>query len=59
MTAWWRIHQFVILALYFIACALTWQIKEWQPAASVLFFAVSIIATVAGIFADTCCLPNA
>jgi hypothetical protein len=51
MTAWWRTHQFVIVALYFIACGLTWQIKEWQPGpASVLFFATSIIATVAGIF---------
>jgi serine/threonine-protein kinase len=51
MTAWWRTHQFVVIALYFIACGLTWQIKEWQPGtASVLFFAVGIIATVAGIF---------
>ena len=51
MTAWWRIHQVVILALYFIACALTWQIKEWQPGtASILFFVASIIATVGGIF---------
>jgi hypothetical protein len=51
MSAWWRIHQFVVIALYFIACGLTWQIKEWQPGpASVLFFATSIIATVAGIF---------
>jgi len=51
MTAWWRTHQFVVIALYFIACGLTWQIKEWQPGtAGVLFFAASIIATVGGIF---------
>jgi serine/threonine-protein kinase len=51
MTAWWRTHQFAVIALYFIACGLTWQIKEWQPGmAGVLFFAASIIATVAGIF---------
>jgi tRNA A-37 threonylcarbamoyl transferase component Bud32 len=51
MTLWWRTHQFVVLALYFIACGLTWQIKEWQPGvAFALFFAASIVATVAGIF---------
>ena len=51
MSGWWRTHQFVIVALYFIACGLTWQIKEWQPGlTSVVFFASSIIATVAGIF---------
>jgi hypothetical protein len=51
MTAWWRTHQFVVIALYFVACGLTWQIKEWQPGtASILFFGASIIATVAGIF---------
>jgi serine/threonine protein kinase len=51
MSVWWRTHQFIIVALYFIACGLTWQIKEWQPGpASFLFFATSVIATVAGIF---------
>jgi hypothetical protein len=51
MTAWWRTHQAVVIALYFIACGLTWQIKEWQPGpAGAVFFAVSIIATIAGIF---------
>jgi hypothetical protein len=51
MTAWWRTHQFVVIALYFVACGLTWQIKEWRPGtASGLFFAASVIATIAGIF---------
>lgn len=51
MTPWWRTHQCVVLALYFIACGLAWQIKEWQPGLPfALFFAASIVATVAGIF---------
>jgi hypothetical protein len=51
MTLWWRIHQFAVVALYFIACVLAWQIKEWRPGVTfALFFAASIVATVGGIF---------
>lgn len=51
MTPWWRTHQLVLVALYFLACALTWQIKEWQPGApTAIFVAVCIAATVAGVF---------
>jgi hypothetical protein len=37
--------------LYFTACVLTWQIKEWQPGiATALFIATCIAATVVGVF---------
>jgi hypothetical protein len=50
MTSWWRIHQLVVIALYFVASALAWQVKEWQsglPTAA--FLAIGVAATVAGI----------
>lgn len=51
MTSWWRTHQLVLIALYFLACALTWQIKEWQPGVpTALFVAACMASTVAGIF---------
>jgi hypothetical protein len=51
MTAWWRTHQLVIIGTYFLACALAWQIKEWQPGVTTaLFITAGIAATVAGVF---------
>ncbi|MGH9257852.1 MAG: serine/threonine-protein kinase [Vicinamibacterales bacterium] len=51
MTGWWRAHQFVVVALYFLACGLAWQIKEWRPGmTTAIFFAVCTVATVAGLF---------
>jgi predicted Ser/Thr protein kinase len=48
---WWRTHQVIALALYFVASALAWQIKEWHPgAALVIFGVVGVGATIAGIF---------
>jgi hypothetical protein len=49
MAHWWRMHQLVIVATYFLACALAWQIKEWQPGlTTALFIAGGIAAAVAG-----------
>jgi hypothetical protein len=51
LTTWWRTHQVAVMALYFVACGLTWQIKEWQPGvATTLFIATGIAATVGGVF---------
>jgi len=51
VTAWWRTHQLAVIALYFVATALAWQIKEWQPGVTMaVFFATGIAATVGGVF---------
>jgi serine/threonine protein kinase len=51
MTAWWRTHQFTAIGLYFIACGLAWQIKEWRPGMTTpLFVAICIASTIAGVF---------
>jgi hypothetical protein len=48
---WWRAHQFIAIALYFLGCFAAWQIKEWSPGpATVAFVVASIAATVAGVF---------
>ncbi len=50
MTAWWRTHQIVAVGMYFVACGLAWQIKEWRPGVTTaVFVAVGIAATVAGV----------
>jgi predicted Ser/Thr protein kinase len=51
MTTWWRTHQLTVIVTYFLACALAWQIKEWQPGVTTaLFITAGIAATVAGVF---------
>ena len=51
MMGWWRTHQLVVIAMYFIASGLAWQIKEWLAGmTTAIFFAVGIVATVAGVF---------
>ena len=51
LAAWWRAHQFVAIALYFIASVLCWQIKEWEPGfTTTIFVAVAVVSTVAGVF---------
>jgi hypothetical protein len=51
LASWWRAHQFVAIALYFIASVLCWQIKEWQPGiTTAIFVAVAVVSTVAGVF---------
>jgi predicted Ser/Thr protein kinase len=48
---WWRNHQFIVLAMYFVASAMAWQIKEWQHAfAELAFVAVAVLSTVVGFF---------
>jgi hypothetical protein len=48
---WWRTHQIVVTALYFVAATLAWWVKEWQPGAALaVFILVGLIATVAGVF---------
>jgi predicted Ser/Thr protein kinase len=51
LEAWWRAHQLVVIALYLVACGVTWQAKEWRPGVTtVIFIAVCVTATVAGVF---------
>jgi predicted Ser/Thr protein kinase len=48
---WWRTHQVVVTGLYFVAAALAWWVKEWQPGiALAAFILVGVTATVAGVF---------
>lgn len=48
---WWRTHQTAVTGLYFVACALAWQAKEWRPGvATAVFFAIGVAATVGGFF---------
>ena len=48
---WWRTHQVVAMALYTIATAHAWQIKEWlhEPISLWVFVLMGICASVAGI----------
>jgi predicted Ser/Thr protein kinase len=51
VSAWWRTHQTAVLGLYFVAAAVAWQLKEWQPGvAAALFMVVGVAATVGGVF---------
>jgi len=51
VSAWWRTHQMTVLGLYFVAAAVAWQLKEWQPGiATRLFTLVGVAATVGGVF---------
>jgi serine/threonine protein kinase len=51
VSAWWRTHQTTVLGLYFLAAAVGWQLKEWQPGIGTrLFMVLSIAATVGGVF---------
>ncbi|MBI3048617.1 MAG: serine/threonine protein kinase [Acidobacteria bacterium] len=48
---WWRAHQLVLIALYFTACALAWQVKEWLPGVTTaIFVATCVAATIGGVF---------
>jgi hypothetical protein len=51
VSAWWRTHQTTVLGLYFVAAAVAWQLKEWQPGVGTpLFTVVGVAATVGGVF---------
>jgi tRNA A-37 threonylcarbamoyl transferase component Bud32 len=48
---WWRNHQLIVLAMYFLASASAWQIKEWQHGpADTAFVAIAVMSTIVGIF---------
>jgi hypothetical protein len=51
-TTWWRVHQLVIIALYFAASVVAWQIKAWieTPVTLAIFIALGAAATVGGVF---------
>jgi len=50
-STWWRTHQVVAIALYVIASAHAWQIKEWlrEPISLWVFVVVGIAGSVGGI----------
>jgi serine/threonine protein kinase len=51
VTTWWRTHQLAAIALYFLACAVAWQIKEWQQGISNgLFVLIGVAASAGGVF---------
>jgi hypothetical protein len=49
---WWRTHQLVVIALYFVASVAGWQIKFWieSPVTLALFIALGAAATIGGVF---------
>jgi serine/threonine protein kinase len=50
-STWWRTHQVVAIALYTIASAHAWQIKEWfrEPISLWVFVLMGIAGSVGGI----------
>ena len=50
-STWWRTHQVVAIALYTIASAHAWQIKEWlrEPISLWVFVVMGIAGSVGGI----------
>jgi len=50
-STWWRTHQIVAIALYIIASAHAWQIKEWfrDPISLWVFVVMGIAGSVGGI----------
>ena len=57
---WWRTHQVIVIALYFVAFAVAWKTKESQTGAPLVIFGViGVAATIAGVSAGTCYSPSA
>jgi predicted Ser/Thr protein kinase len=48
VATWWRVHQFVVIALYLGAAALAWRLKEWieTPTTIALFMVLGIGTTI-------------
>jgi serine/threonine protein kinase len=48
----WRTHQLIIIALYVVACAVAWRIKDWleTPVTVSIFVALGAAATIGGVF---------
>ena len=49
--SWWRMHQAVVIGLYFLASVIGWLIKEWSAvsAAEAIFALIGMAATAAGV----------
>jgi hypothetical protein len=49
-TSWWRMHQFVVIGLYFVAVIVAWFVKEGlRGPTSAVFIAMSVLGTVLGM----------
>ena len=50
-TTSWRVHQIIIIVLYTIASAWSWQIKDWveMPVTVTIFLAVGAVSTICGV----------
>ena len=50
-TTSWRVHQIIIIVLYAIASAWSWQIKDWMemPVTVTIFLAVGAVSTICGV----------
>jgi predicted Ser/Thr protein kinase len=48
----WRAHQIVVVALYFVASVIAWEIKYWHetPVTVAIFIAIGAAATIGGVF---------
>jgi hypothetical protein len=47
---WWRMHNIVMIALYFTAVSAAWLVKEWhQGLTSPVFLGLGIAATIVGV----------
>jgi hypothetical protein len=48
---WWRAHQAIVLALYFVASIGAWKVKEaWGGPTTPVFLVIGIAATITGVF---------
>jgi len=50
-TTSWRVHQIIIIVLYAIASAWSWQIKDWieMPVTVTIFLTVGAVSTICGV----------
>jgi serine/threonine protein kinase len=51
VSAWWRTHQIIAIALYLVASTTAWFAKEWlHGIADPIFVLIGVLATAAGVF---------
>jgi predicted Ser/Thr protein kinase len=51
LPVWWRRHQLSVIGLYFLASAVSWQMKEWQHGLTdPMFLVIGVAATAAAVF---------
>jgi len=50
-TTSWRVHQIIVIVLYAIASAWSWQIKDWMemPVTVTIFLTVGAVSTICGV----------